>query len=307
MLCLKSYNQRHNRAGGDCSELHQKNTILTYLPIRYPRARGIRAYVGWHPLALILHPPSVVLQLPYIPISTMSNSSNTTACFSTFRSILDAALKEYKKATGQDLQTHPLTGELDHCDFPDAILEIFQQQANALDETGKCNQTLMKWLNPTVHILVMLSATPGEGVGSVSFSELIHTVSPSITFYFQPFFCGKIIFTGIYVLLGVHFSPMLHCLVFLVSCDKRVFQVTKDVAAGNDVLVNLFKRIQEFLTRLNVYSRIPLTNELISMLGQVMAEVLSILALSTKEMQQNRISELISCGYRLFGPLLILE
>jgi hypothetical protein len=92
-----------------------------------------------------------------------------------------------------------------------------------------------------------------------------------------------------------------------VSCDKRVFQVTKDVAAGNDVLVDLFKRIQEFLTRLNVYSRIPLTNELISMLGQVMAEVLSILALSTKEMQQNRISELISCGCRLFEPFLILE
>ena len=46
MLCLKSYNQRHNRAGSDCSELYQKNTILTYLPIRYPRApissRGIR-------------------------------------------------------------------------------------------------------------------------------------------------------------------------------------------------------------------------------------------------------------------------
>jgi len=33
------------------------------------------------------------------------------------------------------------------------------------------------------------------------------------------------------------------------------------------------------------------------MLGKVMAEVLSILALSTKEMQQKRISEPISLGY----------
>ncbi len=169
----------------------------------------------------------------------MSNSSNTTASFSTFRSILDAALKEYKKTTGQDLQTHPLTGELDHCDFPDAILEIFQQQANALDETGKCNQTLMKWLNPTVHILFMFSATLGEGVGSVSFSELIYTVSPSITFYFQPFFCGKIIFTGIYVLLGVHFSPMLHCPVFLVtSVSFRLLRMSQQATMSLPIFSN---------------------------------------------------------------------
>jgi hypothetical protein len=40
------------------------------------------------------------------------------------------------------------------------------------------------------------------------------------------------------------------------------------------------------------------------MLGKVMAEVLSILALSTKEMQQKRISEPISWGY---CPILMPE
>lgn len=169
----------------------------------------------------------------------MSNASDTTASFSTFRSILDTASEEYKETTGQDLETHPLTGELYHCDFPDVILEIFQHQANALDETGKCNQTLMKWLNPTVHILIMLSATLGQGVGSVSFTELIYTVSSSITFYFQPLLCGKVIFTGIYVLLGVNFSPMLHYPVFLVTnVSFRLLGMLKQAAMSSSIFSN---------------------------------------------------------------------
>jgi len=103
----------------------------------------------------------------------MSNPSSKTVSFSTFRSIFDTASKEYKKTTGQDLQTHPLAIELDHCDSPNAVLEILQKQVNTLDETGKCNQTLMKWLNPTVHLLSMFSATLGEGVALVSFSEQV--------------------------------------------------------------------------------------------------------------------------------------
>ncbi len=52
--------------------------------------------------------------------------------------------------------------------------------------------------------------------------------------------------------------------------------------------------MQAFLIRLNIYSGIPLTNDMTTMLGKIMAEVLSILALSTKEMQERRISEAIS-------------
>jgi len=96
----------------------------------------------------------------------------STACptkiFSTFQSIFDAAFKEYEKKTGQDLQTHPFAAELDRCNSTDGVLDIFQKQADALDETAKCDQTLMKWLNPTVHVLYTLSATVGGGVSMVS-------------------------------------------------------------------------------------------------------------------------------------------
>lgn len=71
----------------------------------------------------------------------------------------------------------------------------------------------------------------------------------------------------------------------------RIYQVAKDVSASHGVLLDLFERIQNFLTRLNIYSGIPPTTEMTAILVKIMAEVLSILALSTKEMQERRISE----------------
>lgn len=97
-------------------------------------------------------------------MSTASHTNN----FSTFQSIFDAAFQEYEKKTGQDLRAHPFAAQLDRCDSTDGVLDIFQKQADALNETGKCDQTLMKWLNPTVHLLHTLSATISGAVGVVS-------------------------------------------------------------------------------------------------------------------------------------------
>jgi hypothetical protein len=70
--------------------------------------------------------------------------------------------------------------------------------------------------------------------------------------------------------------------------------VTKDVVASYDTLVNIFERTENYLKRLKIYSGIPLTTDVIEILGKIMAQVLSVLALSTKEMKQRRISEPIS-------------
>ncbi len=50
--------------------------------------------------------------------------------------------------------------------------------------------------------------------------------------------------------------------------------------------------MQGFLQRLEVYSGTPLTPAMTEVLGKIMAEVLSIFALVTKEMKQRRFSEL---------------
>ena len=71
------------------------------------------------------------------------------------------------------------------------------------------------------------------------------------------------------------------------------FQVVKDVVARHDTLIKLFERIHFFLQRLNSYTGIPLTSGLTELLGMIMAQILSVLALSTKAVTERRISELI--------------
>lgn len=108
------------------------------------------------------------------PTCIMSRACHPTVSFSTFQSIFDAASTEYERKTGKELRTHPLAVELDHCNSPDAVLEILQRQADALEEAGMFGQTLMKWLDPIVHVLYTLSETIGEGVSIVSLSGVSH-------------------------------------------------------------------------------------------------------------------------------------
>jgi hypothetical protein len=71
-----------------------------------------------------------------------------------------------------------------------------------------------------------------------------------------------------------------------------MFQTVRDVAASHDTIMNLFERIHLFLQRLNRYTGMPLTGDLTGLLGKIMAQLLLILALSTKAMTDKRISEL---------------
>jgi hypothetical protein len=68
-------------------------------------------------------------------------------------------------------------------------------------------------------------------------------------------------------------------------------QAVKDVVTSYDTLANLFERVHIFLQRLNCYTNVPLTTGMTELLGKIMAQVLSILALSTKTMKERRISE----------------
>jgi len=70
-------------------------------------------------------------------------------------------------------------------------------------------------------------------------------------------------------------------------------QVVKDAVASHDTLINLFERIHFFIQRLNSYTEIPHTSGLTELLGMIVAQILSVLALSTKAMTERRISELV--------------
>jgi hypothetical protein len=110
-----------------------------------------------------------------------------------------------------------------------------------------------------------------------------------MTLISQPFSPAKTIFAGVGVLLGVSlFSSF-----FWGICMIWGYQVAKDVVSSHDKILHIFERIYFFLQRLNIYTGIPLTNELTALLGKIMAQLLRIIALSTKAMTESRISELI--------------
>ncbi|KAF8263790.1 hypothetical protein EI94DRAFT_1806712 [Lactarius quietus] len=62
----------------------------------------------------------------------------------------------------------------------------------------------------------------------------------------------------------------------------------KSTVGSRDKLVELFNRIESFFKRINTYTEVPPTPELIDALAKIMAEVLVILAIATKGIKKKR-------------------
>ena len=59
------------------------------------------------------------------------------------------------------------------------------------------------------------------------------------------------------------------------------------------MLIDIFVRIESFFKRLESYTEVPPTAAMSDVIVKIMIEVLSILAIATKEIKQGRASELI--------------
>jgi hypothetical protein len=60
---------------------------------------------------------------------------------------------------------------------------------------------------------------------------------------------------------------------------------------GYDALVDLLESIEHFLNRLDIYTRIPLRAPMTDMVIKILVELLSTLALATKQIKQGISSE----------------
>jgi hypothetical protein len=99
------------------------------------------------------------------PISLLSSSTGNllpSVATSNFTKIFEAATQEFMTVTGQDLSTHIFSAALDHFKTPDAIVDVFRNQARVFEKLSKDNEKLMTALSPIVQILFTLSATIGE-------------------------------------------------------------------------------------------------------------------------------------------------
>ena len=70
-----------------------------------------------------------------------------------------------------------------------------------------------------------------------------------------------------------------------------VSQSAKDVRASRSTVLDIFERIEMFFRRLDVYTEVEPTPEMMDMMVQITVEVLSILGIATKEIKQGRTSE----------------
>ena len=69
-------------------------------------------------------------------------------------------------------------------------------------------------------------------------------------------------------------------------------QTAKYVKASYDVLVDIFECIENFLGRLKIYTEVRPTHAMTEMVIKIMVELLAVLALATKQINQGRLSKL---------------
>ena len=217
----------------------------------------------------------------------MSHIHPTDASLPNFQQIFNNALKAYEKKTKKDLLAHPLAAQLQACDSPTAVLAVLQQQVHELNQSRNGDDKLTKWLDPTINVLYSFSSALGEGVGLVSFRTWIHLRAA----FLYPF--GRFFHPRRSYLLESVFS--FWWVSFLIPSyghsNTCISQAAKDLPASQETLVDIFERIENFFRRLETYVEVAPTPEMMDMIVKIMVEVLSILAIATKEIKQGRTSE----------------
>jgi hypothetical protein len=72
--------------------------------------------------------------------------------------------------------------------------------------------------------------------------------------------------------------------------DVHGLQAIKDVSASYDALVDLLESTENFLRRLDIYTKIPPTTAMTEIIVKILVELLSIFAIATREVKQGQLS-----------------
>jgi len=81
------------------------------------------------------------------------------------------------------------------------------------------------------------------------------------------------------------------------TTDTTLSKAAKDVSGIQDALTTVFERIENFFRRLETYVQVPPTTGMTDIIVKIMIQVLSILAIATREINQSRASKLIARLY----------
>ena len=110
-------------------------------------------------------------------------------------------------------------------------------------------------------------------------------------------------FTSIEFLLTVR---PLNTLFNQIPCNLGRCQAASGVSSSYDALLGLFEHLGNSLNRLQIYLRIPPTQMMMDIIVKLMVQVLSVLALGTKQIKEGRISR-CSITYILLMAQCVIE
>lgn len=91
-------------------------------------------------------------------------------------------------------------------------------------------------------------------------------------------------------------SPYLHFFYLRVHTLVTIYtyQAVKGVSASYETIADLLESIEHVLKRLDIYFKVSPTPAMTEIVVKILVELLSTLALATKQIQQGRLSELFS-------------
>jgi len=198
------------------------------------------------------------------------------------RVLFESALLDYQNQTGTIL----VAGQLQNCDSVESVTAVLQEQARAFTEFRGGDDRIIKSLKSVVSVLYAFSASCALGetmVGLVRWkasTNILHlmiysaahpTCKGDIRWLCHPSLCMILVYFR-------HVHP----------CDVQAHQAVKDVSTSYDALVELLESIEHLMSHLDIYTRVPSTGPVAEIIVKIMAELLSTLALVTKQINQNR-------------------
>ena len=96
-----------------------------------------------------------------------------------------------------------------------------------------------------------------------------------------------------YILASASYSQYVPLFLHPYACDIRVSQAFKGISADFDALVDFLESIELFLKRLDIYTKVTPTPAMDEIVVKIMVELISTLALVTKQIKQGRPSEFV--------------
>ncbi|KAH9042245.1 hypothetical protein EDB85DRAFT_1918767 [Lactarius pseudohatsudake] len=167
-----------------------------------------------------------------------------------FQPILSAAFADYAEETGIDPAERPFSDELQTCHRLDDTIKLLEDKANEFKDYQEGNRKSIDCLKPVVNVIHAFSGVLGEAISSVPI---------------QP---AKAIFVGVDVLLaaasGVS-SSLLQCVRWLVRLRRK------------------------FPQRPSNPHQSPIDSIGVEISAKIMVELLSVLALATKQIKTGQV------------------